>query len=354
LLEIKEEDMSIPTDTESEFRQISGDFSDWLAKVICGLKEIDFYATETAFFRTLVDAKSAYSWPPKKTVVPIPGGPDIVLAGNSNLSANQLVLNQLASGLTEALKLNPRDDVTVSAWVKAIFVWGGVFKKGNRTWLATMHGRLGMYLDSVLTTLNTTASENASVLNSLPVLRSNAGTTKIHALALRDFIMYDSRVAASLSWLVLKWACEEGRTLPLQLRFGCMRANQNGDRKRRTPDEHLFPYFAPVAGNAQSNRKHAIWNIRANSLIRAALDKSYEVCGEFSRTEFPSLREVEAALFSMGKDLSFALGSLQPCISKMTEKSTSDMPVKSNHYRIQDLVLLCPADISCPSSPAPC
>ena len=75
--------MSIPTDTESEFRQISGDFSDWLAKVICGLKEIDFYATETAFFRTLVDAKSAYSWPPKKTVVPIPGGPDIVLAGKA-------------------------------------------------------------------------------------------------------------------------------------------------------------------------------------------------------------------------------------------------------------------------------
>jgi hypothetical protein len=133
-------------------------------------------------------------------------------------------------------------------------------------------------------------------------LRSNAGMTKIHSLLLPNFVIYDSRVAAALAWLVRRWA-KRSKNVPAHLRFACMRANTSKEKvKVRSPDPSVFRNFSP-SGAARNHHRHAMWNLRANWLIAEALEQVRKKDARRSR----SSREVEAALFMMGEDLSRAL-----------------------------------------------
>lgn len=320
--------------TEAEFLEDAhvASFSDWLAEVICGAVTIDYVAAPTTQFSTLSAAKRAYRWPPSTKVIPLPTGP-ITLPRWSGLNDNQVVLHRLSTGLLGALTARPRSDAALAAWMKAIFVWGGVYtKRGNAGWLTVMHGQLGTYMDRTLNVLRSALAEQG--LDQLDDLRSNAGTTKVHSLVLPDFIIYDSRVAAALAWLVAKWICvTNGNEIPPLLRFGCMRANSGERKKRRTPDEHIFPYFSPVAGNLSSQRKHALWNLRANWLLHRSLTKATQECG--TRSDFQSLRDVEAALFVMGADLSHAMPGVQACIEALAGGSPSKGKITT--YRVDEL-----------------
>jgi hypothetical protein len=133
-------------------------------------------------------------------------------------------------------------------------------------------------------------------------LRSNAGTTKVHSLLLQDWVIYDSRVAAALAWLVYQWS---SRRPPSFLQFGCMRANSVRN-KSRSPDEKMFKYFT-ASGDVRNHRVHLKWNLRANWVLSAALNAANRRCGLNEVAPFASLREVEAALFMVGDDLSVAL-----------------------------------------------
>jgi hypothetical protein len=146
-------------------------------------------------------------------------------------------------------------------------------------------------------------------------LRSNAGLTKVYSLALDDFIIYDSRVAAALAWLVTRWARETGSHIPDHLKFVCMRAKEIpskiqgvGPTKIRTPDSRLFPYFAPST-NPKDHRKHAVWNQRANLVLTAALKHARAKPASAASAKFKTVRDVEAALFVMGADLRHALAT---------------------------------------------
>lgn len=305
-------------------------FTDWLAGVFCGTVALDYIPAPGECFTTLSSARQAYRWPPKTVTVPAPTGP-IVLPRWSGLRQNDAVLRSLSAGLRAALKARPRDEKNLAQWIRAILVWGGVYtKKGNAAWLSARLGKLGPYMDRTLTRL--ASAHRKQDIDKLTDLRSNAGTTKVHALALDDFIIYDSRVAAALSWLVVKWACATSRgNIPLQLRFGCMRPNTKDRKKRRTPDERLFPYFAPLAGNLESHRKHAWWNLRANWILSAALGKAHQACAK--ECEFQSLRDVEAALFVMGADLSHAIPAIQLCIEKFADPSKR----RVSTWRVEEL-----------------
>lgn len=288
-------------------------FSDWLADVICGKVTIDYVLTENIRFSTLSSARDACQWPPKKIVLRLPTGPK-VLARWSGLHENEVVLQLLANGLREALNQQPTNEEALAKWIKAIFTWGGVYtKKGNGAWLDSMRGHLGPYLVRTLRSLG--SAQQRSDIEKLTDLRSNAGTTKVHSLALDEFVIYDSRVAAALAWLVVKWACLGNRnSIPPMLRFGCMRPNTTDQGKVRTPDKRLFHYFAPVAESLSSHHTHAFWNLRANWLLRAALDKADRKCG--SDTNFRSMRDVEAGLFVMGADLAHAIPTVSACIER--------------------------------------
>lgn len=307
-------------------------FSDWLADIICGTVTVDYVLTESIRFNTLSSARDAYRWPPKNIVLQLPTGP-VVVPRWSGLRENEVFLQLLASGFREALKRRPRNEEALAEWTKAIFIWGGVYtKRGNGAWLNSMRGRLGPYLDRTLRTLG--SAQQRRDIEQLTDLRSNAGTTKVHSLALDDFVMYDSRVAAALAWLVVKWACTGNRnSIPPMLRFGCMRPNTTDRGKVRTPDKRLFHYFAPVAGNLNSQHTHAFWNLCTNWLLRAALDKASRKCG--SDSKFRSLREVEAGLFVMGADLSHAIPSVSACIERYAANAKTNRQIST--WRIEDL-----------------
>ena len=121
-------------------------------------------------------------------------------------------------------------------------------------------------------------------------LRFNAGMTKVYALLIPDFVIYDSRVAASLTWLANHWWTNVKQlsqaTLPTNLRFGTLPANGSAQGHR-----NAAPSTFPVITRADD---HYTWNVRANWLLSDALRQA----GRSSK--FATLREIEAALFQMG------------------------------------------------------
>lgn len=291
----------------------TADFTDWLGEVIAGAKQLHFtYAPGTAGVDdTLAAAKNRYCWPKSRTVIETPESV-ITLTRNSCLQRNQQVLDELSKGIRDCLAAKRPDEEALAGWVRAIMVWGGVYTEtknggGNAGWLKENRETLAVYLKRILPALS---DPSGDLPNPEGDLRSNAGTTKVHALILSDFVIYDSRVAAALAWLVKQWASEHDVSpIAEHLRFACMRANTPSTRpKPRSPDPVIFPYFA-ATGHIRNHRKHATWNLRANWVLREALDKAINSAGGKSALSFQSVRDVEAALFMMGENLEHALAA---------------------------------------------
>ena len=126
--------------------------------------------------------------------------------------------------------------------------------------------------------------------------------TKVYSLLVPNFIIYDSRVAAALAWLVTKWCKHVSkRSVPDLLAFPCMPA-KDGDnpriRKSRNPSCGDW-FFPRMNGNV---RRHAQWNLRASWVLRECLNLSSGT--EFHKCPPPNdLRALEAALFMLGYDL---------------------------------------------------
>jgi hypothetical protein len=148
------------------------------------------------------------------------------------------------------------------------------------------------------------AGNDDRVLLGSTIRRFNAGMTKIYALLVPEFVIYDSRVAAALAWLVTRWCIETKLTLvPDLLRFPCMRPKEGDNpaiRKVRNPScgQFRFPWLHGAVN-------HAHWNLRASWILSAALNASRQEPEQnvFLDQSNP-LRALEAALFMWGYDLS--------------------------------------------------
>lgn len=278
------------------------DFSRWLGCVISGVKSINFQHA-LGEYEKLDDAYLSYAWPAKKTEINTPSGLRVIQK-NSSIEVNENLLNELSCGLKKSLTDGSEADL--ASWVEAILRWGGVYTltpggKGNAGWLKDSKDRgvLRNYLITAFSLLG--ASEDDDVGIKIPNLRSNAGLTKIYSLGCEDFIIYDSRVAAALTWLLSKWL-GSAELVPDHLRFAPMRANTSKKAgKLRTANEDVFHYFAP-SGSQANHVKHLMWNIRANWLLEDALIQS----NGGQTGGISSMRALEAALFVLGDDLSFA------------------------------------------------
>ncbi|WAD25395.1 hypothetical protein OS670_13305 [Pseudomonadaceae bacterium T75] len=276
-------------------------FVGWFAEIINGDRPLMF-CHERGTDTSLRAALSRYAWPNKRIDIATPKGMLSIKAW-SNFGVNEAVLNELADGINACLKQRSPDNQELAGWIRAIMVWGGVFTrsgknqaKGNAGWLDEHTPHLTAYIRNALDALK--GDDDISHLN-MKNLRSNAGTTKVHSLTLPNFVIYDSRVAAALAWLVRRWAIESEEIVPEHLRFACMRAKTSKTvLKRRSPDEKVFRYFAPT-GHFRSHHKHALWNIRANWIVQAAIAQA--------QANDWSSRKVEAALFMMGDELSLSL-----------------------------------------------
>ena len=121
--------------------------------------------------------------------------------------------------------------------------------------------------------------------------------SKIYSLLVDDFIIYDSRVAAALAWLVVVWCRSTKRkSVPKNLAF------------HRVPDK-TAQVRNPSGGGFQFpnvyNRPkiHAQWNLRASWVLTKALEFSKKADTTFHQQK-NKLRALEAALFMWGYDLS--------------------------------------------------
>lgn len=269
-------------------------FVEWLASVIDGSEPIAF-AHHGGVDQQLSDPLARYEWPPRTVNVDTPAGP-LTLAARADFAANELVLDRLSVGIRGALKGTAANEPELVHWAQAIMKWGGVLtRKGNAGWLQSMRkGSFSGYLTRAMEALK---GDDDTTHCGMSDLRSNAGTTKIHSLLLPHFVIYDSRVAAALAWLVHRWAKRTEVTVAEYLRFACMPANTSKiGGKVRSPDPHMFPVFSPT-GHVRSHHRHAMWNLRANWVIQAAIELGAEHRFHWSP------RKVEAALFMMGDDL---------------------------------------------------
>ena len=278
-------------------------FIAWLCDLIDGSITLDFkYANGS--YRSLEEAMLLYAWPPKSTHISTPLGQKTIVR-NSTLSDNEELLRLLSIGLRNSVKSGA--DTEISNWVQAILVWGGVYTmtrtgKGNTGWLEDyrVHGGIGQYLSHTFKLLN--EAEDDEIGHAIQNLRSNAGLTKIYALGCDNFVIYDSRVAAALSWFISKWS-RSAEAVPEHLRFATMRANTSKKSgKQRTAEKTVFPYFAPT-GSKSSHVKHLKWNIRANWLLEQAITNS-----SIAKTSnsICTIRDLEASLFVIGDDLKYA------------------------------------------------
>lgn len=271
-------------------------FRDWLAEKLCGAS-IDF---PQPAYRTIKDALIAYQWPlkrkegaPRTSDTPgnfiLPSVP--TLEGCSTFAENARVLDILSQALRKAYHGSITSNDELSGAVAAILHWGGVYTKtqsgGNKPWLAENQHNLRQILGEVVAD-HAKGEDRSNVAQ----LRFNSGMTKVYSLLLEDFIIYDSRVAAALAWLVLTW-CKEayGRGMAGlivdSLRFACPPGNGNA-AAFRNPDKGTFKTLTSKPA------EHYCWNVRANWLLQSAQAHAG------ARSHFSSLREIEAALFQLG------------------------------------------------------
>ena len=178
-------------------------------------------------------------------------------------------------------------------WAVAVVKWGGV-SNGNKEWL--QHNRYRLKAEFV--NVREQLSKGKDTIRSM---RFNSGMSKIYSLLSEDLIIYDSRVAAALAWLVVVWCRNTKRhSAPADLAFRCMPAKEARTprrRKIRNPSGCGIEFL-----NVNNSPEiHARWNIRASSILTKALELSHQDNTAFHR-QANKMRALEAALFMWGYD----------------------------------------------------
>lgn len=269
-------------------------FVEWLSQILRGVP-VHFSVSSAVPYKHLHDALSAYRWPPKSKPplqVSVPGFPYIhpilnTLAADADFVANAALLSKLQSAMRTSYAAGTLQSQAFAGAVAATFHWGGVYTwRGNKGWLLSNHAHLQPLVRAFITD-HARGEDESGVAD----LRFNSGMTKVYALLLQDFIIYDSRVAAALAWLALEWWTRHRNlpavTLPAELRFGCPIGN-GSKAQYRNPWPPIFLWLR------NSPYGHYTWNIRANWILNAAQKQAG------AGSCFADLRQIEAALFQMG------------------------------------------------------
>lgn len=248
-------------------------------------------------FDSLVDSLSKYYWP-FDSFYDCKGARHACEHGNLNESAN--ALNLLQEHLRASVNTN---SVEYIASAKGLMSWGGT-TNFNNDWFDNKSNL--KIVHQTIEILNK-QDDDLQKLKSIEGLRFNAGLTKLYSLILKDFVIYDSRVAAALAWFVLKFKEQKKLSkIPLELRFACMPAR--GDQIRN-PLPNAKEGFTGVNNNPS---KHAHWNIRANWILSKTIEQmknsnTFKDSNYFKLENIQPIRALEAALFMWGYDLSSSL-----------------------------------------------
>lgn len=279
----------------------------------------------------LADAFTQYKWS---------HGPYGTLSKGNTAASNDTILQALKSDLDRALS-PPLNDQSACNVAKEVMTWGGV-RNGNVSWLETHKQGLAGQLGSIRDLLD--AGDLKSLTAHNKIIRFNAGMTKIYSLIAKDFIIYDSRVAAALGWAVTKFCAGRFSTTPEELAFPWAPAKESPralNPKRRNPSTGnlIFPRL-------RQGKHHAQWNLKASWILHAVLDNLSEDSKPLNnRGPIAPLRRVEAALFMIGYDLpplairpsaSVATNDAMESAQEESESwNDAYTPTQGNHFRYQ-------------------
>ena len=282
------------------------EFIEYLAKVIAGKIDINHTYDDRFLakrkkeskreFKTLEDAFNKYYWPE----------PD------DGYKKNYGLLQGLSKGIRIAYA---KQESEVYEEVAKILLWGAGGRKtrlytANMEWIDKQRNDNCNIIDILQ---EAERDYNNCEFNNFngTTLRSNAGFTKVYALLFDEFIIYDSRVAAALGLLVVKYCIKtKEEKLPEDLNFAWMPAT--GDDNR---DPSYKKYTFVRLNN--NHTRHITSNWRANVIIRQAIDDAINNYGcrwvldgsdtaniDLKKADYSgAMRRVEAALFMLGKDI---------------------------------------------------
>jgi hypothetical protein len=216
--------------------------------------------------------------------------------GNSNFDSNNRLLNDLTSRLENAM--DRKNDKDVLSICLNILEWGGVSNGAYGVALSYCNDKLISSITSALAALTPgpdTPLELKEFKGTGAPFIMNASFTKIYSiLSKKPFIIYDSRVAAALSLIVKNYwisSRKDNTVLPPLLKFACLEGRAK-NAIRCAADKDMKIEFSKV----KNGEDHALWNVRANWIIEAALIKS----DKSDEDMIKNMRELEAALFMIG------------------------------------------------------
>jgi hypothetical protein len=215
--------------------------------------------------------------------------------------SNHIALMALKADLHNALAPGQAHDGAACQASIDVMVWGGVQAK-NVSWLNTHREGLAARLSAVRDALD--AGDTDAALLTDASLRFNAGMTKVYSLICRDFVIYDSRVAAALGWAVVMYCrAHQLSKVPVELAFPWAAAKEAGARpaKRRNPGEGALRF-----PRLKASTNHAQWNLKASWMLTAVLKHPNAALSGFNAStkgDIAALRKLEAALFMIGYDL---------------------------------------------------
>lgn len=223
---------------------------------------------------TLEQAKNKYEW-----------------KGN-NLELNNCILNCFKKFIQNGIENNDQDSLMTG--IKAILRWGDS-KNFNRN-IQLFEEKINQnslfeYLVGLKETWNSilNSSVNFEPLNDFNI-KSAAGLSKVYSLLLEDFIIYDSRVAAALAYLIkCNFDFRNINNIPLGLDIRLL-PYSNPETRRR----HVDP-FQSITRNDQL---HFYSNIIASLIVKSAVDEINKDSDQNITT-----RDLEAALFMIGYDI---------------------------------------------------
>lgn len=211
------------------------------------------------------------------------------------MAATTAHLGALSAELRESVQRN--DSATCLAVSQRILKWGGVTASNSDNLIARHQaGQLISFFRRATQTLASHLADDEAIPADVEM---NSGFTKLYALLLPDFVIYDSRVGAALGLLVRRF-CEEQqlRQVPELLAFAYANARPaKGHAAGPNPrDPRTAAYSFPALRNDPVF--HTRHNLRANWLLTGILDTT---TSRFNALQEPErLRALEAALFMIG------------------------------------------------------
>ncbi|MCL2306004.1 MAG: hypothetical protein FWC43_11735 [Planctomycetaceae bacterium] len=226
-------------------------------------------------FDNLFDAYKKYHWP----------------------CLNSIDIDQLSDDLRKSIE--EADEHSCAETCEKILKWGGVWNQTNKKHISKLKPNFCSYLLKVRKILKSDkhSSEYYSTEMSITI---TSGFSKIYSALIDDYMIYDSRVAAALCFLVRSF-CEQTKlpAVPEELKFALSVARPlKNYPNRRNPSNNKYQ-FPNINSNPQRYLEN---NVRANWLMSAVAKTTKS---NFAGVAKPlRLRALEKALFMIGYDVS--------------------------------------------------